>query len=81
MKKPTYAEIEAARKVLVASGIIDTFWHKDDIIARSEERGFVLSPIDVQNIADLLVKRHDANQGINWDVIDIITDMYIDDEE
>ena len=78
MKNKSYKEIEAARKVLVASGTIDTFWHKDDIKARAKERDIVLNEEQVQGIADLLVKRHDASQGINWDVIDVITDIYLD---
>ena len=77
MKKPTYKEVQVARKVLVASGIIDTFWHKNDIEQRAEERGLRLTPKQVQGIADLLVKSHDANEGINWDIIDIVTDLYL----
>ena len=78
MKKPTYEEIEAARAVLVASGVIDTFWHKDDIKFRALDRGILLSDEKVDGIADLIVRRHDANEGINWTTIDIITDIYLE---
>lgn len=78
MKKPTPKEIEAARKILVASGILDTFWHKDDIKLRALDRGILLSDEKIDGIANLLVKRHDANEGINWTTIDIITDIYLE---
>ncbi len=79
MKKPTPQEVQAARETLVASGVIDHFWHKTDISFRATDRGIKLTTKQVDDIAQLIVKRHDAEQGINWDFIDIITNMYLEE--
>lgn len=81
MKKPNYKQIEQARKVLVASGILDSFWHQDDILGAAKERGIELTKREVQDIADFIVRKHDANIGINWDTINIFTDMYLEENK
>ena len=36
---------------------------------------------DIQNVLSILDDKHDATIGINWDVIDCVIGMYIDDRE
>lgn len=79
MKKPTHEEVEAARTVLKAHGIIDAFWHQDDIKGRANERGIKLTSNQIKEIAEYIARKHDASQGINWDTIDCFTDMYLED--
>ncbi|MEX0597553.1 MAG: hypothetical protein WD512_13765 [Candidatus Paceibacterota bacterium] len=46
-----------------------TTWSKDDIRGHAENLEVELSEDEVNQVADLLVHGHDAEQGINWDVI------------
>ena len=80
MKKPTYKEIEAARKVLVDSGIIDAFWCIDDIICRGSElhKPRKITRKQGKEIAQLISRKHDACIGINWDVIDCFIELYFE---
>lgn len=78
MKKPTPKEIADAKKVLERYGIIDCFWHIDDIISRgpelSEPRKITVK--EAREIAALISRKHDATIGINWDTIDCFIDIY-----
>lgn len=61
-----------------------TMWHWDDIkqqrhnsIGDHEEDDFpedILTDEQCQAIEDFILRKHDANIGINWDVIEIATD-------
>ena len=52
-------------------------WHVDDVKMRAEERGIDLSEQQALEILQQIDKGKDASVGINWDVIDIVTDMYL----
>lgn len=73
--KPTHEQIEAAKQVLSDAGFIQVYWTEEDIRARQDEDE-PLTDEQVKNIRDSIERRHDANLGINWEVIDI----FIDDE-
>ena len=53
-------------------------WHTTDIIDRAKERGIDLSIQDAKQILKNLDRNHDATIGINWGVIDFVTDNYIE---
>lgn len=52
-------------------------WTTDDILDRAESRGIELSNEQARDILESIARGFDANNGINWDVIDTHTDMEI----
>ncbi len=54
-------------------------WHIDDIIERAKERDILISEQQAIEILFIVERRHDASIGINWDVIDVHTDWYLDE--
>ena len=81
MKKPTKQQIEKAKQTLKNAGYLSPMWHKDDIRERYlENYGSKVIPLndeEVNQIAGAIERRHDANIGINWDVIDIFIDQHL----
>lgn len=45
------------------------FWHIDDVLETAKEIGLTISKQDAENVAKWIEKHHDANEGINWDII------------
>lgn len=64
---------------MILNKIINITWSSDDVIYRADERGIHLTYDQANDILDILEKNHDATIGINWDVIDIATDIYLND--
>ena len=56
---------------------INTKWHIDDI----KDRNAILTDDDAREIAHIMERRHDAEVGICWDVIDTHIDMYLLDKD
>lgn len=52
--------------------IIKITWHIDDI----KQQDPSLTDDQCRDILQLIVKKHDANIGINWDFIDAIIEYY-----
>jgi hypothetical protein len=55
--------------------IIVERWSIEDVIDRAKERGIKLSKKVAKEILYQIDHKHDACNGINWDVIDYYTDM------
>jgi hypothetical protein len=53
-------------------------WHTEDIISYGNDMGHDLTEDQAIKIMHLMVNRHDANIGINWDVIDCFIDMFLE---
>ena len=54
-------------------------WHIADVIERSRERGINLSGQQAKEILSNIKDKHDATIGVNWDVIDVCVDFYLDE--
>lgn len=54
-------------------------WHVDDVMSRARERHINLSDQQCLEILAKIDKGKDASIGINWDVLDVCTDMYIEE--
>ena len=52
-------------------------WTDEDVWYVAEEHGIKLSEAQVNDILSLLEENHDANIGINWDVIYLTIQSYI----
>jgi hypothetical protein len=44
-------------------------WGKDDVLSAAEEDDIELNDEEVKKILTVIKRRHDAEQGVNWDVI------------
>ncbi len=62
-------QIKEAKEVLKKAGYISCFWHTDDITAYAESNDIKLTKKQVDKVRENIEKGHDANQGINWEVI------------
>lgn len=52
-------------------------WGVDDITSRAADRDIALSDDAARNVLETMYHRHDANIGINWDVVDENTDAVL----
>lgn len=59
--------------------VIEIKWSTTDVVHRANERGFMLTFEQAYDILSILGKDHDATIGINWEVIDTITDNYLNE--
>lgn len=64
---------------MILNKTISITWSSDDVIYRADERGIHLTYDQANDILDILEKDHDATIGINWDVIDTVTDNYLNE--
>ena len=53
---------------------ISIIWCVDDVIWQAKERGIKIGKKQAREVLQLLERKHDANIGINWDVIDYYID-------
>lgn len=53
-------------------------WHIEDVQERAKEIEINLTDEQASDILQLMEKRHDCTIGINWETIDIITDIYLE---
>lgn len=44
-------------------------WAVEDIQMEAQEMGITISPEDAEEVLDSITFDHDANVGVNWDVI------------
>lgn len=56
-------------------------WHTTDVQWRARDSGIELTVEQSNEILDQIKRYHDAEIGVNWDVIDANIDMYLADQE
>mgnify|MGYP003439864707 FL=1 len=61
--------------------IIPVFWIKNDIIEVCEDNDYTLSSEEIDKVVYDLERYHDAEVGINWEVIKCYIQMIIDERE
>lgn len=49
---------------------INIKWSTDDVLWRAEDMNVKITEEQADDVLSLLESNHDANVGINWDVID-----------
>jgi acyl-homoserine lactone acylase PvdQ len=52
-------------------------WSTEDVLAMAESMDIELTETQADQILDNLLKYHDANVGINWDVINFHIEDYL----
>lgn len=75
LDKPAITEVNAAKEILKKAGYIACFWHTSDIVEKALADGIELSEENIQQIRESIEARHDANEGINWNIISAYIDM------
>jgi hypothetical protein len=56
---------------------IEIKWSTEDVLAMAESMDVELTETQADQILDNLLKYHDANVGINWDVINFHIEDYL----
>lgn len=54
-------------------------WHDDDIYQVAEEMGVTLEDSDIEFIMEIIADAFDANNGINWTLIEYAIEEYRSD--
>ena len=70
-------------KLVIENGhpsIVDR-WDADDIQSVADNMDMKLTDAQVLEVMELIVRSHDANHGINWDVIGSAIDALFPDSE
>lgn len=62
-------ETEDLIQELMNRGYVRVLWHKDDVLTQAEQMGITLTDTQVEFVMDNLCHYHDANIGVNWEVI------------
>lgn len=63
-------------------GYRGVFWHKDDFEQQAELKEHIFENKDIydrskfQDALELMIYKHDASIGINWDVVDYYLETY-----
>lgn len=65
-------ETEDLIQELMKRGYIRVLWHKNDIEDEAERMGITLTENQIENVIGYLESNHDANNGVNWDVINYV---------
>jgi hypothetical protein len=71
------AEAEMAVKRHFDPDWVAEWWHIDDIIEQAENCGEQVTEDEAREVLRLMIKEHDCNIGINWDVIDAWVDHVV----
>ncbi len=67
-------------KIVMVRGnpVIQDQWDADDIMSVAENMDIELTEDQIREVMEVIVKSHDANIGINWDVIGSAIDYVVD---
>ena len=71
MKRPTRTEIEKAKSILKQAGYLEPMWMVEDVKCRLEQLDKTANKKQLNTIVANIERSHNAEIGINWDVIDI----------
>lgn len=70
MKDLKEIQTEDLIQELLSRGFIRVLWNKDDIINTAFNLGVTLTDEQVDDVANAIEHRFDANIGVNWNVIE-----------
>lgn len=69
-----------AHKLLATNKSMFIEWRTDDIIERAKEHDIILDEDAAVEILSSMDDKHDANEGINWYVIDVFIENHVGDD-
>lgn len=79
MSKDTWDHIKSYEKQFIAGDSIALIWNIEDVVCVAEDNDYELTDDQARDVLSLLVSKHDATIGINWDVIECWIEMYLND--
>ena len=71
------AEAEMAVKRAFDPDWVSEWWHIDDVAMQAESQGETLTEEECRDVLAMVMRKHDCNIGINWDVIDYWIDEIV----
>jgi hypothetical protein len=74
-------EAELAVKQAFDPDWVASWWHIDDVAGQAEEMGETLTEEECRDVLARVMRKHDCNIGINWDVIDYCIEQVIEERE
>ena len=75
------SEAEEAVKRAFNPDWIAEWWHIDDVAGQAESQGETLTEEECRDVLAMVMRKHDCNIGINWDVIDYWIDQIVSERE
>ena len=75
------AEAEMAVKRAFDPDWVSEWWHIDDVAMQAESMGEMLTEDECRDVLARVMRRHDCNIGINWDVIECWIEQVIEERE
>jgi hypothetical protein len=58
---------------------VSEWWHIDDVAMQAESQGETLTEEECREVLAMVMRKHDCNIGINWEVIDYWIDQIVSD--
>jgi len=71
------AEAELAVKRAFDPDWVSEWWHIDDVAGQANDQGKNLTEDECRDVLAMVMRKHDCNIGINWDVIDYWIDEIV----
>jgi hypothetical protein len=56
-------------------------WCTEDIICQAEEHDVTITNEEAKDVLMMMEKHHDASVGINWEVIDVYIDLFVQEKK
>ena len=75
------AEAEGAVKRAFDPNWVAEWWHTDDVASQAEGMGETLTEEECRDVLAMVMRKHDCNIGINWDVIEYWIDEIVNERE
>ena len=75
------AEAEGAVKRAFDPNWVAEWWHTDDVASQAEGMGETLTEEECRDVLAMMMRKHDCNIGINWDVIEYWIDEIVNERE
>jgi hypothetical protein len=73
------SEAEEAVKRAFNPDWIAEWWHIDDVANQAEDQGEKLTEDECRHVLAMVMRKHDCNIGINWEVIDYWINQIVKD--
>lgn len=75
------AEAEGAVKRAFDPNWVSEWWHIDDVACQAESMGETLTEEECQEVLRRMMRKHDCNIGINWEVIEWWIEQIVSERE
>lgn len=82
MSLKDWEHVEEYKQSIIDGNVLASIWQIGDIQVQAVDTKYApISDEDARNILAIIEARHDANIGINWDIITYHTENYFDNKK